>query len=71
MTGLAGNFDVVFEWRGISLPSLRMARRWAGWMPSGPTFEQALRAQLGIKLESRKGPVKVTVIDHVERPSAN
>lgn len=38
---------------------------------AGPTFEEALREQLGIKLQSQKGPIRVLVIDHVERPSAN
>ncbi|MGA3238910.1 MAG: DUF3738 domain-containing protein [Bryobacteraceae bacterium] len=28
-------------------------------------------AQLGLRLESRKGPVETYVIDHVDRPSAN
>jgi uncharacterized protein (TIGR03435 family) len=27
--------------------------------------------QLGLKLESRKGPVETYVIEHVERPSEN
>jgi len=31
----------------------------------------ALREQLGLKLESRKAPVEVYVIDHVARPAAN
>jgi len=31
----------------------------------------ALREQLGLKLEYRKTPVEVFVIDHVERPSEN
>ena len=38
---------------------------------SGPTFEAALREQLGIKLESRKAPLKVFVLDHIERPTEN
>jgi uncharacterized protein (TIGR03435 family) len=38
---------------------------------STPSIYTALEEQLGLKLESAKGPVKVLVIDHVERPSAN
>jgi uncharacterized protein (TIGR03435 family) len=38
---------------------------------TGPTFLQALGEQLGLKLDSEKGPVDSLVVDHVERPSAN
>ena len=37
----------------------------------GPTLEEALRAQLGLRLESQKGPVSVLVVQHVERPTEN
>jgi uncharacterized protein (TIGR03435 family) len=36
-----------------------------------PSILAAIQEQLGLKLESAKGPVEVIVIDHVERPSAN
>jgi len=36
-----------------------------------PTIFAAIQEQLGLKLESTKGPVEVLVIDHVERPSQN
>jgi uncharacterized protein (TIGR03435 family) len=38
---------------------------------NAPSLFNALPEQLGLKLESGKGPVEVIVIDHVERPSGN
>jgi uncharacterized protein (TIGR03435 family) len=37
----------------------------------GPRIFEAVQDQLGLKLEARKAPVEVIVIDHVEKPSAN
>jgi bla regulator protein blaR1 len=39
--------------------------------PSGPSFFSAIKEQLGLKLESKKGQVEILVIDHVERPTDN
>lgn len=67
-TGLTGTFDFDLE---FVMPNRNSQSTDAGSDPAGPTFEEALREQFGIKLQSQKGPVKVFVVDHVERPSAN
>jgi uncharacterized protein (TIGR03435 family) len=61
-TGLAGLFDVHVE-----LPPDPLATN----DPTSPSLFTVLQEQLGLKLESDKGPVEVLVIDHVEKPSEN
>lgn len=69
-TGLTGTFDFVIEFtpqlNGPLPPGVNFQPD-----ESGPTFAEALKEQLGLKLESQKGPVDVVVIDHVEEPSEN
>jgi uncharacterized protein (TIGR03435 family) len=37
----------------------------------GPSIFTEIQEELGLKLESTKGPVQVLAIDHVEMPSEN
>ena len=67
-TGLPGAFDFTLEW---SPDPSDPAQAGAPPDPTGPSFEQALRDQLGIKLQSRKSPMSVPVVDRIARPSAN
>jgi uncharacterized protein (TIGR03435 family) len=39
--------------------------------PNLPSYSTALQEQLGLKLESTRGPVDVLVIDSVQQPSEN
>jgi uncharacterized protein (TIGR03435 family) len=66
-TGLTGRFDLDLQW--TDLAQLLQPENNAPSPADGPSFPTALQEQLGLKLESTKGPVDVIVIDHVERPS--
>src|SRR5262249_18979213 len=66
-TGLTGKLDFVLEFTPPYAPNDPNTSD-----PSAPpSFETALREQLGFKLVPTTAPVDVLVIDHVEEPSAN
>src|SRR5262249_4953822 len=68
-TGFKDRFDVSLRWTPDPVSSGN-----DGQVPSnttGPSIFTALQEQLGLKLESSKGPVDVLVVDHVEGPSEN
>jgi uncharacterized protein (TIGR03435 family) len=68
-TGLTGRFDFTLEWaREPRAPAASDAPPPA---PSGPTPIEALREQLGLKLEPSKAALPVLFIDKVERASEN
>ena len=62
MTGLNGLFEVNLEWTPDKDPGAVTDA-----VESRPTLFTAVQEQLGLRLESRKGPVEVLVIDHAEK----
>jgi uncharacterized protein (TIGR03435 family) len=60
-SGLTGIFNVHMTWP-VDAPSTA---------DLGPSIFAAIQEQLGLRLESAKGPVEVLVIDGVEKPTAN
>jgi len=77
LTGIKGVFDLKLSWtpdpatvrnpaENKESPSVESMSD-----PSGPSIFSALQEQLGLRLEARKVPVEIIVIDHVERPSEN
>jgi uncharacterized protein (TIGR03435 family) len=65
-TGLTGKYDFVLKYKG----------RWDRDRPADdldpmPPMDRALQEELGLKVEATKGPVKVLVIDHIDKPSEN
>jgi uncharacterized protein (TIGR03435 family) len=71
-TGLDGKFSFKLSWNPDETQALTAeAGRKASAEPSRPSIFTALQEQLGLKLESRKVPVEVIVIDSATKPSAN
>ena len=71
MTGLSGAFSVDLQWTPDTMRSRVIqdgaAPSSAAVDLSGPSLYTALQEQLGLRLESRKGPVDVLVVDHAEK----
>lgn len=52
-TGLSGVYDLAMQWTAET--------------ENGPDLFTAMTQQLGLRLEARKGPVQMIVVDHVEK----
>jgi uncharacterized protein (TIGR03435 family) len=72
-TGLNGRYDFTWNFnqsaapgggRGAASPS-------ASSDSEPPSIFTVLQEELGLKLDSGKGPVEIIVIDHIERPAGN
>lgn len=64
-TGLTGKYDFTLAYSG-TVPGTG-SRDPEAW----PLLIEALPEQLGLKLQPAKGPVKMLVVEHIERPSPN
>ncbi len=67
LTGLTGKYDFRVEWTPDAGPCPDAPETAA----DGPSLFAAMQQQLGLKLESTKGPVEIIVIDHAEKPEGN
>ena len=67
-TGLTGFFDVELRYRPLT-GAAAPAQAPAG--PEEPDLLTAVQEQLGLKLESARGPVEVTLFERLDRPAAN
>jgi len=70
-TALQGYYDLKLEWTPDAAPVGPESVERPPDVASGPSLLTALQEQLGLKLEGRKGPVEILVIDRAEHPSEN
>jgi uncharacterized protein (TIGR03435 family) len=76
-TGLKGKYDIKLTWTPDISQGFSPGPLPAGVEPppppdpNGPTIFSALQDQLGLRLESGKGPVELIVIDRAEKASEN
>jgi uncharacterized protein (TIGR03435 family) len=70
MTGLTASYKVTLDW--VPEPRSGEGKNASADPPTGPTLTEALQDQLGLKLEPRKAPIEIIVVDHAERvPTEN
>jgi len=76
-TGLTGNYDFTLEFTPEGMQGMGMGPREGGADAPppvdspGPSIFTAVQEQLGLKLESQKGPVEILILDRIEKPSEN
>ena len=78
-TGLTGNYDFNLTWTPDQMPPRApgtpadqpIRANGVDIDPNGPSIFTAVQEQLGLKLDSQRGPVAMLVIDHAEKPVEN
>ncbi len=70
-TGLTGKYDITLQWTPDDMPAGAAAHAATGIDNNAPSIYTALQEQLGLKLDSVRGPVDTIMVDHVEMASEN
>lgn len=70
-TGLNGRYNLKLEWAAELDPSPDRAAADVHNSSAGASLFTAITEQLGLRLESKKGPVEVYVVEKIERPTEN
>jgi uncharacterized protein (TIGR03435 family) len=68
-TGLTGRYDIDLSWTPEQMPAGARDANAPPIDPNGASLFTALQEQLGLKLESARGPIDVLVIDSIEHPT--
>jgi uncharacterized protein (TIGR03435 family) len=63
-TGIKGVFDITLDWAPEKVAA-------ANPEETRPSLAAAVQEQLGLKLEARRSPIEVLVVDHAEPASGN
>jgi uncharacterized protein (TIGR03435 family) len=68
-TMLTGTYDFTLQWTPDELQRAPLRPDGPAPDPNGPSIFTALQEQLGLELESGRGPVEVLVVDDASRPT--
>jgi uncharacterized protein (TIGR03435 family) len=70
-TDAKGTFTFTLEWAAEPRRSVESPDKVLADVPDGPSLFTVLQKELGLKLESKKVPTELLVIDKAEKPSEN
>jgi len=70
-TGIQGRYDITLKWTPENGLPDKVNGASSAEETNGPSIFTAVQEQLGLRLETQKGPVGVLVVDRVEMPSEN
>lgn len=69
-TGISGEFSFKLEWTPESSQAASSATLPVD-IPSGASLFTVLQQDLGLRLDSRKAPIDILIIDKAEKPTEN